>query len=182
MSDWSNFKNIKTGGGDILKPEEGKSYKIRIIGEPWVYSSEYKGNLSVRIALKIYNETDNQAQILMLSKTAFSDIYDLNDNEDWGNPEEYSITMKRTGEGTDTRYSFMPSAKKPLDEDKRAEAEAIVLDEVLSRLPSVQQAFPISEIDADQLVTKKKSKAAQITGGEDVQIEDMDSMPEDFLK
>lgn len=182
MSDWSAFKNIKSGGGDILKPEAGKSYKIRIIGEPWVCSSEYQGNFSVRVALAIYNQTDGCAQILILSRTAFSDIYDLNDNDEWGNPEDYDITMKRTGEGTDTKYSFMPSAKKPIDDDKRAEVEAIVLDDVLSRLPSIQNAFPISQVDPEQLVVKKKSSAAKITGGEDVQIEDMDAMPEDFLK
>lgn len=182
MSDWSNFRNLKGGSGTILKPEEGKQYKIRVIGEPWVYSSEYQGNLSVRFALSIYNETEEQAQILMLSKTAFGNIYDLSENEDWGDPETYSITMKRTGEGTDTKYSFAPSPKKPLDADKKAEVESIVLDDVLSRLPSVQQAFPLSAVnDMDQLLPKKKSTVAQTLNGEDIQTEDID-MPEDFLR
>lgn len=180
MSDWSKFKDIKTGGGDILKPEEGKPYKIRVIGEPWIYTSEFKGNISTRFALTIYNETDSCAQILMLSKTAFGDIYDLKENPDWGDPLDYSITMKRTGEGTDTKYSFAPSPKKPIDTDKIAEVEAIVLDEVLSRLPSIQQAFPISQFDPEDLVAKKP-KATHTPGVADAH-EDMPEMPPDFLE
>lgn len=179
MADWSKFKDIKTGGGDILKPEEGKSYKIRVIDEPWVYQSEYKGNVSTRFALKIYNQTDKCAQILMLSKTAFNDIFDLNENEDWGDPKDYDITMKRTGQEKETKYSFAPSPKKPIEADKKAEVEAIILDEILSRLPSVNFAFPISQIDPEQLALPKKSKAEKVTGGEDVTDEEM---PPDFLQ
>ena len=172
MSDWDNFKKIKSGGGDILKPEEGKSYKIRVIGEPWVYTSEYKGNVSTRFALKIYNQTDGAAQIIMLSKTAFGDIYDLKEDESWGEPSEYDISMKRTGQEKETKYSFVPQPKKPLEDDKIAEVESIVLDEVLSRLPSVQQAFPISQFDPEQIArTVINKKTAQ-----------QDEMPSDFLE
>lgn len=159
MSDWSKFNDIKTGGGDILKPEPGKSYKIRIIGEPYLYSSDFNGNLSVRIALTIYNQTQDVAQILMLSKAAFSDIFDLKEDGEWGDPEAYDITMKRTGEGLETKYSFIPSAKKPIETEKKAAVETIVLRDVLDRLPSVQQSFPISEVDPEELMKKKPGKA-----------------------
>lgn len=155
MSNWDNFKKIKSGGGDILKPEADKSYKIRIIGEPWVYTSEYQGNESTRFALTIYNQTDGKAQILMLSKTAFGNIFDLQEDPEWGPVEDYDISMKRTGEGTETKYSFIPSSKKPIDDEKKAEVESIVLDDVLSRLPSVLLAFPISEFDPEALPKKK---------------------------
>jgi hypothetical protein len=162
MSDWSKYKEIKSGSGDILKPESGKAYKIRVIGEPWVYTSEFQGNISTRFALTIYNQTDGAAQILMLSKTAFGDIFDLKENEEWGDPEEYDITMKRTGEKTETKYSFVPSTKKPIEPDKKAEVEAIVLNDVLSRLPSVQNAYPISDFDPEALLPKKKEEKKQL--------------------
>lgn len=183
MSDWSNFKNLKGGSGEILKPEEGKTYKIRIIGEPWVYSSEFKGNISIRVAVTIYNQTDEQAQILMLSKTAFGSIYDLVENPDWGDVAEYDIAMKRTGSELETKYSFAPSPKKPLDKDKKSEVESIVLDDVLSRLPSVQHAFPLSAVnDIDQILPKEREvKPSAPLGGEEIQIEDVE-MPEDFLQ
>lgn len=182
LSDWSNFKNLKSSSGDILKLEDGKAYKVRIIGEPYVYQSEYNGDLSTRFALTVYNETDNKAQIVMLPKGAFGTIFDLTENEDWGDPEQYSITIKRTGSGLDTEYSIQPSPKKPLDADKKTEVESIVLDDVLSRLPSVQMAFPISQVNPEELVSKKrKSPVAKAVNGEDISIQDID-MPEDFLR
>lgn len=181
MSSWDNFKNIKSGGGTILKPEENKTYKIRVIGEPYVYTSEFKGTLSTRFAVTIYNQTDEQAQVLMLSKTAFGDIYELVENPDWGNCEEYDIAMKRTGSELETRYSFAPAPKRPLEEGKKAEVEAILLEDVLSRLPSVQQAFPLSQVNDPGQLLPKKSAAAKATGGQDVEIEDID-MPSDFLQ
>ena len=169
MSDWSNYKKIKTSGGDIFKPESDKPYKIRVIGEPWIYSSEYKGSLSTRFALTIYNQTDKCAQILMLSKTAFGSLFDLKEDPEWGDPSAYDVTMKKTGEDKETRYSFIPSPKTPLDKDKIAEVEAIVLDEVLSRLPSVQNAFPISQFNQEDVVPSK-AKA-------DVVVEDIGDEP-----
>lgn len=180
MGNWDNFKNIKSGGGDILKPEENKTYKIRVIGEPYVYTSEFKGKLSTRFAIRIYNQTDEQAQVLMLSKTAFGDIYELAENPDWGEVEDYDIAMKRTGSELETRYSFAPAPKRPLENDKKAEVEAILLEDVLSRLPSVQQAFPLSQVNDPGQLLPKKSAPAKAVGGEDIQAEDID-MPPDFL-
>lgn len=179
MVDLSNFKNIKsTGGGDILKPEEGKSYKIRMIGEPWVYTSEYQGKSSVRFALAIYNQTDGGAQVLMLSRTAFADIFALSENEDWGDPEDYDITMKRTGIELETKYSFAPSPKKELEKAKRDEVEAIELHEILDRLPSIQTAFPLSKVnDMDELLPKKTPVKATEVFDEAPDPE----MPPDFL-
>lgn len=182
MADWSNFKNLKGSSGDILKLEDGKAYKVRIIGEPYVYQSEYNGDLSTRFALTVYNETDEKAQIVMLPKGAFGTIFDLTENEDWGNPEDYSITIKRTGSGLETEYSIAPSPKKKLDDDKIAEVESINLEDVLSRLPSVQMAFPISQVNPEELVSRKKKAIAKpLPKPKDVVIEDVE-MPSSFLE
>lgn len=184
MADWSNFKNLKSGGGEILKLEDGKTYKLRIIGEPYVYQSEFNGDLSTRFALTVYNQTDKKAQIVMLPKGAFGTIFDLVENEDWGDPEAYDIAIKRTGAGLETEYSIAPSPKKEIEKEKKEEVEAITLSEVLSRLPSVQMSFPISQVDPDELLPKKRaSKSKPILDGEEIQIEDIEGgMPEDFLK
>lgn len=161
MSDWGKYKDLNKGGSDILKPEPGKAYKIRIIGEPYVYSSEFKGKSTVRIALTIYNQTDSVAQILMLSLTAFGGVFDLKEDDEWGDPEAYDITMKRTGVDLETKYSFVPASKKPLEADKKTEVETISLSEVLSRLPSVQHSFPISEVDPEELKVKKRPEVTE---------------------
>lgn len=187
--DWSNFKNLKGSSGDILKLEDGKSYKIRIIGEPWVYTSQFKegDDITTRFALTIYNETEGKAQILMLPKGAFGTIFDLVESSEWGDPSSYSISVKRTGSGFDTEYTILPSPKSELDDDKIVEVESIILDDVLSRLPSVQQAFPISQVDPEQLVSRKKklpkAKPSKSLDAEDIEIEDVDpEMPPDFLE
>lgn len=155
---WSNFKNIKTGGGDILKLENDKPYKLRIVGEPYVYESEYKGQFSIRFALAVYNQTAGKAQIVMLPKTAVGQIFSLIENPDWGDVDTYDITVKRTGESTDTVYSIAPSPKSKLEPDKKHEVESLVIEDVLSRLPSVSKAFPLSEVnDPDKLFPRQKT-------------------------
>lgn len=186
MSDWSNFKNLKGGSGDILKLEDGKAYKLRIIGEPFVYQSEFKGDLSTRFALTVYNQTDKKAQIVMIPRGAFGTIYELVENEDWGDPEEYDITIKRTGSGLETEYNIAPSPKKAIEPAKRAEVEAINLEDVLKRLPSVQFAFPLSQTDPEQLLPAKAKKTIPKglpADSEEIQIEDIEQdMPENFLQ
>lgn len=41
-------------------------------------------------------------------------IENLNDSEEWGDPREYDLTIKRSGEGLDTEYAVIPSPPKPL--------------------------------------------------------------------
>jgi hypothetical protein len=175
MGNWDNFKNVKSGGsGDILKLEDGKAVKIRVLGEPWVYTSEYKDQISTRFALTVYNQTDSKAQILMIPRTAFGMIYDLVENADWGDPDSYDITIKRTGTGLDTEYSVAPSPKTKLDADKQAEVESIILDDVLSRLPSVKQAFALSQVTDMEMLLPKQTKKVETKEADP-------EMPPDFL-
>lgn len=177
-SDWSRFKDIKGNSSSIFKPENGVPYKVRVIGEPWVYTSDYNGQISTRFAVAVYNQTQGEAQLLMLPKTAFGTLFDLKENEEWGDPDQYDVTVKRTGSGTDTEWSIQPSPKTPLADNKREEVEAIMIGEVLERLPSVQQSFPISELDPEQLKPAKKSYAAS-----ESELNESDpEMPADFLQ
>jgi len=41
-------------------------------------------------------------------------LQSLIQNEDWGDPREYSITVNRTGEKMETKYSVLPSPAKPV--------------------------------------------------------------------
>lgn len=152
MSNWDTYKDKMppAGSGDILKLEDGKAVKLRVFGEPFVYQSEYKGNLSTRFALRVYNQGTESAQILMIPKTAFGMIMDLATNEEWGDPEQYDISITRTGEGRDTEYSVVPSPnKKELPKEAKEALESIDLGVVLKKLPSVSIAIPLSEADPD---------------------------------
>jgi hypothetical protein len=40
----------------------------------------------------------------------------LANNEDWGDPHEYDITVSRTGSGLETKYQVHPSPHRQLDD------------------------------------------------------------------
>lgn len=167
---WDNIKIPSSG--DILKLESGKKYRLRIVGEPWVYQSEYQGNPSTRYAMAVWNQEVKAAQILMLPGGAFRQVLDYAQNtEDWGDPELYDFVIAKTGAGLETRYTLQPSPKKgELDPESKAAVEAINLDESLHRLPSVTFAYKASEV-GDDAFPKTSSVSPQKTTKDDVIME-----------
>lgn len=144
---WNNIK-VPTSGGEILKPESGKSYRVRIVGEPYVFQSEYEDKLSTRYAMTIWNQDEKAAQILLVPGGAFREILGYAQNEDdWGDPEAYDFVVKKTGSGLETRWTIQPSPKKtPLLDNEKEAVSAIDLAEVLAKLPSVTHAYKASEM------------------------------------
>lgn len=144
---WNDIK-MPSNGGDILKLESGKAYRVRIVGEPYVYQSEFEGKLSTRYAMTIWNQDEKAAQILLLPAGAFRSVLEYAQNEeDWGSPEDYDFVIKKTGSGLETRYTIQPSPKKaPLQDDEKAAVTAIDLADVLSKLPSITMAYKASEM------------------------------------
>jgi hypothetical protein len=70
------------------------------------------------MAMVVYNWTDGKFQIFeSTSKQVNAGIKALVDNEDWGNPMEYDITVTKTGAGRETKYSVMPGSKKAMPEN-----------------------------------------------------------------
>lgn len=51
-------------------------------------------------------------------------IVALHQDEDWGSPLEYNISITRKGEGLDTEYAVMPTAKSPVPEEALAALQA----------------------------------------------------------
>lgn len=162
MGDWSTYKDKMppSGGGDLLKLEDGKPVKIRVVGEPYVIQTEFKGNPSTRFALKFWNQTAKVAQFIMIPKTPLNALLALAENvEDWGDPEQYDVTITRNGSGKETEYSVQPSPNKgPLEQTKREEVEAIDLETVLKRFPSISLVIPLADTN-DEFWSKHKPKA-----------------------
>lgn len=187
MSNWSGYKDKMpaSGGGDLLKLEDNKPVKIRIVGEPFVVQSEYKGQPSTRFALKFYNQTAKVAQFILIPKTPLNQILDLADNEDWGDPELYDITLTRRGSGLETEYSVQPSPTKgALPKKQTDEVAALDLKSVLERFPSISFAVPLAEVDdefwrrtrAASKEAEEDSEDSRLKGQktDDVVIEDID--------
>ncbi len=64
-------------------------------------------------AFVVWNFDTKAVEILQLTQaTIQSAIQELINNEDWGDPRQYSITINRKGEALETEYSVVPSPAK----------------------------------------------------------------------
>lgn len=64
------------------------------------------------IAAVVYNYTTQQLEVFETDKsTIIGQIVDMENNEDWGDCREYDLTISRTGEKMETKYSILPSNK-----------------------------------------------------------------------
>lgn len=144
---YATHKIPSTGNsGDLLKPEEGRSYKLRIVGEAVVYSSTYQDKESTSYAMAVWNFTDSQPNIWRLPAGAFQQVIDI--ANEWGDPTSLNVSYKKTGSALETRHATQVSPNKDeLTKDQKTQVEAINLKEVLSRFPSVNFVMTLSEAE-----------------------------------
>lgn len=113
MSDvYKQYTPPAGGGGLFLKLEDGKPVKVRLGSEPYIFNSEYLGNVSTKYAWAVYNRSEDKGQVLQLPLTAFRMIQNIAADDDWGDPTGYDITITRTGTGKETKYGVTPSPNK----------------------------------------------------------------------
>lgn len=156
MSDniYASVKVASGQSGDLLKPEIGKPYKFRVIGEAVVYESEFndpvKGiSVSTNYVMAVWNFTSNQANIWRLPAGAFQQIVDLA-NSEWNDPTTFNMVYKKTGTGLETRHSVQPSAgKEEPTAEQASSVEAIDLKAVIEKFPSTSHVFYISEANKE---------------------------------
>jgi len=67
-------------------------------------------------AFVVWNYDIEAIQIFEITQTTLQTaIKGIVDNKKWGNPKEYDITIKKTGEGMDTKYSVVPNPHSDID-------------------------------------------------------------------
>lgn len=133
-----------SGGGNYFRPNNGKN-KVRILsdavlgylywntqGKP-VRSVDHPGNpTDIRIsdktgspesikffwAMVVWDYEKEQLGIWEVTQGTIQDqIEAIADNEDWGHPRDYDLTITRTGEGLGTKYNVQPSPKKAVSKE-----------------------------------------------------------------
>jgi len=144
----------KSEGGGYMKFKAGDN-KFRILSPVvmgWEYWTEAKKPVRSRTMFKtvpldadlytgwpakhfwafvVWNFEAKQVQILEITQvTVQTAMQSLIQNEDWGDPREYSVTVNRTGEKMETKYAVLPSPAKPVPADilKAYEEKYINLD------------------------------------------------------
>lgn len=139
MSIYEQHKPNK-GGGDYLKLKAGDRVKVRFASEP--AGITYDGE-KLRYQWVVYNHDEKKAQVYEAGAQVFGQLSEL--YPDWGDPQEFDVSISRTGSGQfDTTYTVTPSPKSvPLSkEQKDAVADA------LTRFPGSKAKW-LSEIEAD---------------------------------
>jgi len=112
------FLNIKDLGNQV---------SVRFFGEPIFFQkeAEFDGKKTIQdkfATLCLYRNAKMKAsevKVYEFGWTVQKQLRNLAHDEDWGDPTGYDITIKREGEGLQTKYFITPRPKKPLsDEDK----------------------------------------------------------------
>jgi len=126
----------KTSGGGYMKLKPGAN-KFRVLGAPvvgWQYWNEDGKPVRAKEmwkvvpadadlnkgwpqkhfwALPVWNFETEAVEILQLTQSTIqSQMQELINSEEWGDPRGYSITINRKGEALETEYSVVPSPAK----------------------------------------------------------------------
>lgn len=91
-------------------------------------------------AFVVYDYQEEKIAILQITqKTIMKVIKELSEDEDWGDPREYDLTVTQKKEGNFIKYSVKPSPQKALK-------------------PSIEEAFEESDIDLDEILFAERDE------------------------
>ena len=160
---------IPTSSGQFAKLQDGKN-KFRILSdivigfEGWKDKKPFRHEGDVCLikdnqvdlnqngkpainyfwAMAVWNYQENKVQVLQLiQKTIMAPLYDMEQNEDWGDLKNYDIEINRKKEGDKVTYTVLGIPPKPLSEDIQKAYQESKLD--LSKLFAGEYPMPIVE-------------------------------------
>lgn len=77
-----------------------------------------KPNINYFWAMAVWNYTEKKIQVLELTqKTVMGPLYDLEQNEDWGDLKNYDVTINKKKDGDKTTYTVLGIPPKELSEE-----------------------------------------------------------------
>jgi hypothetical protein len=126
MSDSIYTQHQPEGSGDglYLKLKDGDSFVLRVMSDPVI--TVYKEGDRPRYAWIVYNHTLKKVQVYAAGVSVYGQLAGL--IEDWGEPSEFDVRIKREGSGVqDTTYTVTP-VKKSTEPPAEAAAEVEKID------------------------------------------------------
>ena len=137
----SNYEVPDSGGAGLFAKLEPGENRFRVLSEPttgyvvWADKkpTRYKdmsdvpsGSDDVKHFCFLPVWMDCGVKFLeMAQKTVITELAFLDSNEDWGNPTDYDVIVRREGEGMDTQYHTAPCPKKALPKEAKESWEAM---------------------------------------------------------
>jgi len=156
------YKNNKpvTSDGLFLKIQPDAKVRMRILGIPAVFESRFedqktgKTTVSTKYAWPVYNHDEGKVQVFQGGPQIYNGLLALIEDEDWGDPSKYDVTVGRTGSGTDTKYSVVGS---PKSKDVPEDVEAPDVVAIQSKSPNnskvrlLGQDAPVEDVVLDDI-------------------------------
>lgn len=77
------------------------------------------------MAFYVFDHNEGKVKVAEFTQASIRKaIVALAENPDWGHPSGYDITITKTGDGFNSKYSITPSPKKPLPKTVQATVDA----------------------------------------------------------
>ena len=135
--------NIPSASGQFMKLQDGPN-RLRVLSDiiygwegwkdnkPFRHEGEVckikpeqvdvgqngKPNINYFWAMCIWNYKEKKVQVLEITqKTIMKPLYDLEQNEDWGDLKNYDIEIKKSKEGDKTTYTTLGIPPKPISKE-----------------------------------------------------------------
>lgn len=99
--------------------EDGKKTPVR-----WECESEQPMKFADKpkefFAMKVYNYAQERVQVLEITQVKLkNDLTSYCEDEEWGDPRKYDISIVRNGEGMETTYAMVPKPHKKMSDEVR---------------------------------------------------------------
>ena len=138
-----NYTAPASSGGNYTKFNQGKT-SFRIIGSAivgWIAwrdkqplrskgkpTGEFEDKPKHFWAFPVWNHEANCIQICEVTQRGIQNaLLELKDDEQWGDPKRYDVTVNREGEGLETSYTVIPRPP--------AELSSVIVAEIKEKLP-----------------------------------------------
>lgn len=80
-------------------------------------------------AFVVFDYLSSEIKILEITQaTVQNAIYDLHNDQNWGNPQCYDLTVKKTGKDMETKYSVIPTPPMPVNPEIKQLYENLTID------------------------------------------------------
>jgi len=141
---------VKTEAGSFFKLKSGEN-KFRILTDAVVGKVGWKDNKPFRVggvdaeispkdvdtdektkrpkindfmAFMVYDHIEGKVMLAEFTQASIKKgILALAENKDWGHPSGYDITVVKTGDGLNSKYTITPSPKKALPKTVQAQVD-----------------------------------------------------------
>lgn len=179
MDDINALRGFNPGGGGsgglFLKLGDGDQVRVRLASLPVIFQNAFddqrtgETKIDTRFAFIVWNHNEDKAQIWITNGATYGQqIAPLLDDEDYGDWREYDVTISRSGEKAQTRYSVRPIPKRTmLGYDAQKAVESVDIIEKIGRGKGTSQVMWLTEYKKLQDESSKNARLNMDAGRQD---------------